>query len=169
MNKHNFTPNEMEGIGEVLRNAYLAAFLNLGEERQVDVTQFWREHLMTAKPYLMVTEKGVVEASRRIFSNETLLDFMLQFTNNFFMLWGADHNTRVAFVDHVSVGLCNEMGIATGKVSSYTAAHKDVYQRMATVDDVKNVLSRNTWLLVLVISPTYLSFREYDQEKGKKK
>jgi hypothetical protein len=170
MELRSFTPKEMEEVADVLREAFLAVFQNLDPEHQTAITDFWKNHLKTSRPTMMVTEQGLVDYSRSVFGNDLRRDFVMQFTSTFFFMWGADNDTRLALMKNLAHTVSADLGVYLVKPSMVRGMPKENAARLKEVPDAIEVLSSNSWLAVMIMSTMFMTYRMFEKDvKSNKK
>jgi len=167
MEMKSFTTGEMEVIGDVLRSAFLAVDQNLDPEFQKVNDEYWMGFLKTARPIMLVTSDGLTTISKAVFGNDMRRDFVLQLTSNFFFMWGADNDTRLALLKSLAYSVSSDMGVYLTKAPELRGAPKAVTDRMAMTNIAIEVLQSNPWLAVMIMATMFMSYRDFEN-KGKR-
>lgn len=164
MNIIRFTPEEMEAVGDVLRNAFLSVLANFDPEYQEQINEFWRTHLKVSRPVSMVNAEGLVSYTRSVFGNDIKRDFVMQLTSTFFFMWGAENDMRLSLMKNLGSSISTDLGVYVNRPSDYRALPKETAARMVTSDEATEVLVANPWLAVMVMSVMYMSYRDFEKK-----
>lgn len=162
-----FTPQEMEEVAEVLRQAFLAVHRNLDPEYQKRIDEFWLRLLKTGRPFMMVTTEGLAAYTKAVFGDDMQRDFVMNLTSTFFFMWGADNDTRLALMRNLSQSVCVDLGVFLVKPSAYRAMPRANSDRLADANDAYEVLVANSWLAVMAMSTMFMPYRDFEEKTTK--
>lgn len=150
----------MKHIGLVYNEAFEHCFENMAEDKQPKVASFWLSMVATRKPYLVVTENGMKELTREVFTDASLTDFVLAFTSTFFMFWGADDAEKERLIDIASSSLSTDMGGLSKYNTNMRAMPKQAASHLAGPQDIKALLTANSWIMVLCLASTFMKYKD---------
>jgi len=162
-----FTPDEMEVVGESLRKAFLAVYSNLATETKEVIDVFWVNHLKTCKPYLMTTPEGLKIYVRTVFQHSDIADFVMQYTSTFFALWGRSVDARECLANMVGQSLCAGLGLTRQKEHDYRGMPDAIHARLASDEDAVKTLKANSWAMVLALSTMFMTYKDHEEATRK--
>lgn len=162
-----FTPQEMEEVAEVLREAFVAVHRNLDPEYQKRIDEFWLRLLKNGRPFMMVTTEGLNSYAKAVFGDDIQRDFVMNLTSTFFFLWGADNDTRMALMRNLSQSVCVDLGLFLSKPSTYRAMPRANSDRLVDANDAYEVLVANSWLAVMAMSTMFMPYRDFEEKVAK--
>lgn len=164
------TPSEhMKLVGAIYNDAFEHCFENLAADKQPKVASFWVTLVAVRKPYLMVTENGMKELTREIFTDASLSDFVLAFTSTFFMFWSADDAEKERLIDVMASSLSTDLGGIAKFDSNMRAMPRQASNHLASPKDIKALLVANSWILVLVLASTFMTYKDLMPDEPVKK
>lgn len=162
-------PSEyMKHIGVIYNDAFEHCFENMAEDKQPKVASFWLSVVATRKPYLMVTENGMKDLTKDVFTDATLTDFVLAFTSTFFLFWAADDVEKERLIDVTSSSLSCDMGGPMKYRSDMRAMPKQAASHLAGPQDIKALLTANSWIMIMCLASKFMTYKDLMPEAPKK-
>jgi hypothetical protein len=120
---------------------------------------------------MMVTEQGVADLTKSVFSDQILTDFVVTLTTSFFLRWAPSVEEKESLIELTASALSVHMGGMEKFVAEYRAVPQRVGGRFSTPTDIRSLLTANAWLLVLVLAPQYMTLKDLlpdEEEKPRK-
>lgn len=150
----------MKQLGAIYNEAFEHCFENMAEDKQPKVASFWLSIVAVRKPYLMVTENGMKELTREIYTDAAITDFVLAFTSTFFMFWAAEEGEKERLIEIVSSSLSTDLGGPAKHNSSMRAMPKQAANHLSGPQDIKALLTANSWILVMSLASTFMKYKD---------
>jgi hypothetical protein len=166
---HAIDHDNMRVVGEIYKQAFFHTFGNFNEDIQKEVAIFWTDSMLRRKPYLMVTDGGFIEVREAVFNkSKNITDFMLMFVYTFFVMLAAAPEERTTLIAVTANSLSRNFG-GTRDLPDFRGIPVATASRLAEENDVFNMLSANTWLLLMVLAPVFMKYSDFLPEPKAKK
>jgi hypothetical protein len=140
------TTGDMKVIEEVFVEAYLstrANYFSVDRIRKVD--EFLIYVALATKPAHLMTEHGIQDIIKLVWSTEINTDFVQTLQFKFLALWGEAPAKMRYLVESLA------LAVSTDKTSTVTATPGVYSVRLTTVDEVSEVLGANRWMVIILL------------------
>lgn len=150
---------QMKDVGACIVQAFEHQLSNTFGQTKLDAMEFVFDLVLRQKPFMMVTQPGYEAIVHSVFTKETIRDFVLSMSYNFYTYWaGTDE-------DHKA--LAQTLALSAGyQVPSLIP--KPITDHMATSEAAQSILVNNRWLCVLMLLPVWLQAPDPEAEKKAK-
>lgn len=146
----------------------------LSHRTTVDETQDIMRFVLSVgkehKLHTMFTKTGIIGVQETVFLNQSVRDFVLCVADRFFIEISQDAEANTihdSLINHISNGLIfyqkHELVDGRGNVSPFCYTPTEVLSNIM-VDDVKQILKHNNWLIVTVM--ILMAYPDFCEEIG---
>ena len=131
---------------------------NYPTEVRGKITEFLYGMLSVEKPYMLVTEEGIVHATDLVFSNEIVRDFIFTLHYVFIARWSPNQVKLNGLVNNLATGVSLSNPLCDDCTA--VAMPAEIKQRMANYADSFNIIGSNGWLLILLMLILHINIED---------
>lgn len=140
----------MVEVRDCIRDAWIAILSQRGEDARIVLQSYVANLISAEKPYLWVTPAGLAHVIKQVFEDPDITDFAFMLQYHFFLRWATSAQKFTDLVDVLSWSCSPTAGVKdnTKDISAVPGVHQ---QRLATREDVVELLTVNTWMVCLLL------------------
>lgn len=157
--KDGLNSQEMELVGTLFQEAVDFLFQSATEKAKTNVLPFMMKRVIGDIMPTQMSPSGVKELQKEVFNNVEVRDFILELSFVFLSRWAASDNQVMALAANLSRGL-SQTPYVTGDLG-VDAVPGEIQQRLARRDEVYNMLASNSWLMMVVMMPLFMSSKSF--------
>lgn len=153
---------DMADVATVFQETFAHVTKNLeGSTAYEEVIKFCGHLVLFEKPYILVSSEGLPNAITMTFTRESVRDFVMTLSYNFFTRWGGSQEAIAALADNLSFGAGQAQ---VGR--DLCAMPQPIAARLGEQEDTKTLLLNNRWLMVLLLIQAFISMPNTADTQG---